>query len=111
MRNRPRAVGALGAIFCSLLGTVPAVAQRAGGAPGTHPVPLLSAAKLRALDEHIEQVRQQWEVPGLAIAIVQGDSVVFSKGYGAKELGKPDQVDANTLFSIGSSGKSMTAAV
>lgn len=110
MRNGSRAVGALGGIACSWLIALPAAAQRSG-APETRPVPPLSAAKLRGLDEHIEQVREQWKVPGLAIAIVQGDSVVFAKGYGVKELGKPDRVDENTLFSIGSSGKSMTAAV
>ena len=110
MGNGSRAVGALGAIVCSLLVARPAAAQRSSGAAETHSGRLLSAAQLRALDAHIEQVRQQWEVPGLAIAIVQGDSVVFLKGYGAKQLGNPDRVDENTLFSIGSSGKSMTAA-
>ena len=95
-----------------MLLALPAAAQRGGGAaPQPHPAPILSAAQLRALDQHIEQVRQQWEVPGLSIAIVQGDSIVFLKGYGVKELGKPDRVDETTLFSIGSSGKSMTAAV
>jgi CubicO group peptidase (beta-lactamase class C family) len=93
-----------------LLGAVPVQAQRAT-APTPKPVPLLSAQQLRDLDAHIEQARQQWEIPGLAVAIVQGDSVVFAKGYGVKELGQPDRVDENTLFAIGSSGKSMTAAL
>jgi len=108
-----RSVGRLAALWCGLALLVPAtvVGQRGGGTPPTKPAPLLTAAQLRTLDEHIETVRQQWEVPGLAIAIVQGDSVVFAKGYGVKELGKPDRVDERTLFSIGSSGKSMTAAV
>jgi len=111
MRIQPRRAGALGALLCSLLVVPATLAQRGAVAPETHPVPLLSTAQLRALDAHIEQARQQWEIPGLAIAIVQGDSVVFAKGYGVKELGKPDRVDESTLFSIGSSGKSMTAAV
>lgn len=42
---------------------------------------------------------------------MQGDSVVLARGYGVKELGKSDRVDENTLFAIGSSGKSMTAAL
>jgi CubicO group peptidase (beta-lactamase class C family) len=90
---------------------LPAAAQRGATPPPTNPAPILSAQQLKALDAHIEQVRQQWEVPGLAVTIVQGDSVLFAKGYGVKELGKPDRVDENTLFAIGSSGKSMTAAV
>ena len=110
MSNGSRAVPASGAIVWSLLLALPAAGQSTGGAPGPKPAPLLSAAHLQVLDQHIEQARQQWNIPGLAIAIVQGDSVVFAKGYGIKELGKPDRVDENTLFSIGSSGKSMTAA-
>jgi CubicO group peptidase (beta-lactamase class C family) len=94
-----------------LLSTAPICAQRGASAPATRPVAYLSAAQLKELDTHIEQARQQWRIPGLAIAIVQRDSVVFAKGYGVKELGKPAAVDENTLFAIGSSGKSMTAAV
>lgn len=110
MRSGPRVMGAVGTMLGSVLIAAPAAGQ-GGGAPEPRPAPLLSAAQLRALDQHIEQVRQQWSVPGLAIAIVQGDSVVFARGYGVRELGKPDRVDEHTLFSIGSSGKSMTAAV
>lgn len=84
----------------------PVVAQQPPVAPK-----YLTSQQLAALTAHIDQVRQQWDVPGLAIAIVQGDSVVMAKGFGVKELGKPDRVDENTLFAIGSSGKSMTAAL
>jgi CubicO group peptidase (beta-lactamase class C family) len=95
-----------------MLLTAPVVAQRGGGAPPQpRPVRYLTAQQVRELDAHIEQARAQWDVPGLAVAIVQGDSVVWAKGYGVKELGKPARVDENTLFAIGSSGKSMTAAV
>jgi CubicO group peptidase (beta-lactamase class C family) len=89
---------------------VPAIAQGQRGAPPpTHPVPILTVQQLRSLDAEIEAARAQWGVPGLAIAIVQGDSVILARGYGVKELGKADKVDENTLFAIGSSGKSMTA--
>ncbi|MGH7554430.1 MAG: serine hydrolase [Longimicrobiales bacterium] len=97
--------------FGFLMLALPVSAQRGASPPATNPAPILSAQQLRALEAHIEQVRQQWEVPGLAVTIVQGDSVVFARGYGVKEVGKPDRVDENTLFAIGSSGKSMTAAV
>ena len=93
------------------LSTAPVFAQRGASAPATRPVAYLSAAQLKELNTHIEQARQQWKIPGLALAIVQRDSVVFAKGYGVKVLGKPATVDENTLFAIGSSGKSMTAAV
>ena len=98
-----------GLSLLTLVHVVPAHAQRATPAP--RPVPLLSAEQLRELDAHIEQARQQWDIPGLAVTIVQGDSVVFAKGYGVRELGKPERVDEHTLFAIGSSGKSMTSAL
>ncbi|MBL8989692.1 MAG: serine hydrolase, partial [Gemmatimonadetes bacterium] len=110
MRGSLRFVGCVGAVWSglALLVPAPAAGQRGSATPPVNPAPLLTAAQLRTLDEYIETVRQQWEIPGLAIAIVQGDSVVFAKGYGVKELGKADRVDERTLFSIGSSGKSMT---
>src|SRR4029078_1880741 len=37
--------------------------------------------------------------------------VVVSKGYGVRELGKPEPVDTHTLFAIGSTTKAMTAAI
>ncbi|MDZ7307574.1 MAG: beta-lactamase family protein, partial [candidate division KSB1 bacterium] len=66
---------------------------------------------LKRLDAYIEQARVQWEVPGLAVALVQNDSIIFAKGYGARELGKPGRVDAHTLFAVASNTKAFTAAL
>lgn len=65
---------------------------------------------LKALDEYYAKALIDWEVPGMAIAIVKDDSVIFAKGFGVKEVGKPDKVDANTLFAIASNTKAFTAA-
>ncbi|MBX6363925.1 MAG: serine hydrolase [Gemmatimonadetes bacterium] len=65
---------------------------------------------LDGLDAYIEQARVAWDVPGVAVAVVKDDSVVFAKGFGVREVGKPDRVDENTLFAIGSSSKAFTAA-
>jgi CubicO group peptidase (beta-lactamase class C family) len=46
----------------------------------------------------------------MAIAIVKDDKVVLQKGYGLRELGKPDKVDENTLFAIASNTKAFTTA-
>jgi CubicO group peptidase (beta-lactamase class C family) len=53
---------------------------------------------------------KEWEVPGVAIAIVKDDKIVMAKGYGTRELGKSLPVDERTLFAIGSSSKAFTAA-
>jgi CubicO group peptidase (beta-lactamase class C family) len=48
-------------------------------------------------------------VPGLAIVVVKDDSVVFIKGYGVRELGKPDRVTVHTRFGNMSTTKAFTA--
>jgi len=68
------------------------------------------SARLNDLDAYISKSVKDWKVPGLAIAIVKDGQVVFSKGYGIRELGKPEPVDEHTLFAIGSTTKAMTAA-
>jgi CubicO group peptidase (beta-lactamase class C family) len=73
--------------------------------------PAVAQKNLSGLDAYTAKAVKEWNVPGLAIAVVKGDSTLFMKGYGVKELGKPDPVTPNTLFSIGSNTKSMTAAV
>ena len=50
-----------------------------------------------------------WDIPGLAVAVVYNDEVVFARGFGVKELGRDDPVDAHTLFQIGSVTKSFAA--
>ena len=67
-------------------------------------------APLQGFDDYVNKAIKDWEVPGLAIAVVKDDKVVFAKGYGVREIGKPDKVDERTLFAIGSSSKAFTAA-
>lgn len=67
-------------------------------------------ATLEALDAYIEQARREWQVPGLAVGVVQDDAVVFAKGYGVREAGKSPPLDTRSLFEIGSLTKAMTAA-
>ena len=66
---------------------------------------------LAGLDAALTQGARDWQVPGLAVAVVKDGSVVFSKGYGVREFGKPGSVDEHTLFAIGSTTKAMTAAL
>ena len=62
------------------------------------------------LDQYIESARVQWEVPGLAVAIVKDGKVLLSKGYGVKSLQHGDLVGSKTIFSVGSTTKAMTSA-
>ena len=67
-------------------------------------------APLQGLDEYIQKVMRDWEVPGLAIAVVKDDKIVLAKGFGTQEIGGETPVDEHTLFAIGSSTKAFTAA-
>jgi CubicO group peptidase (beta-lactamase class C family) len=60
------------------------------------------------VDRLMNQMIERWHIPGAAIAIVENDKVVFLKGYGVKEVGKPTPVTADTLFHIGSTTKAFT---
>jgi CubicO group peptidase (beta-lactamase class C family) len=61
-------------------------------------------------DAYVTAALATWKVPGVGIAIVRNDSVIYARGYGVRELGKPDPVTERTLFAIGSSSKAFTAA-
>ncbi|MBA4122187.1 MAG: serine hydrolase [Acidobacteria bacterium] len=67
-------------------------------------------APLQGFDEYVNKAIKDWDVPGVAIAVVKDDKIVFAKGYGVRELGKPSPVDERTMFAIGSSSKAFTAA-
>src|SRR2546425_5359154 len=71
-----------------------------------------AAAQQRPLDgfdAYVAKAMTDWRVPGLAIVVVKDDSVVFIKGYGVRELGKPDPVTVHTRFGNMSTTKAFTA--
>jgi len=61
-----------------------------------------------SLDSYIRRGMQKWDVPGLAVVVVKDGQVVVQKGYGVRQVGKPEPVDANTLFMIASNTKLFT---
>jgi CubicO group peptidase (beta-lactamase class C family)/alpha-beta hydrolase superfamily lysophospholipase len=64
---------------------------------------------MAALDRYVAAAARDWHVPGLAIAVVRNDSLVFAKGYGVLEMGKAAPATEHTRFAIGSTTKAMTA--
>ncbi|WP_166763322.1 serine hydrolase [Xanthomonas euroxanthea] len=67
-------------------------------------------AGMQQFDAQMERVREQFDVPGIAVAIVKDGQVVLERGYGVREIGKPAPVQADTLFAIASNTKAFTAA-
>jgi CubicO group peptidase (beta-lactamase class C family) len=61
-----------------------------------------------SLDHYVGLALEKWNIPGVAVLVVKDNQVVVSKGYGLLEQGKPEKVDANTLFMIASNTKAFT---
>lgn len=66
------------------------------------------AARVQAVADFVEQMRRDYEVPGVAIGIIEDGKVVMSRGFGVRELGKPAAVDGDTRFMIASNTKALT---
>jgi CubicO group peptidase (beta-lactamase class C family) len=62
------------------------------------------------LDAVVERARKEFEVPGIAVAIVKDGKPVVVKGYGLRKLGEPAPVTAGSLFRIASNTKAFTTA-
>lgn len=68
-------------------------------------------ATLPKLKELAQQAVAKGEVPGLAIAVVHRDEVVFLEGFGWREAGKPETVGPHTVFQLASVSKPLAASV
>lgn len=68
----------------------------------------LTAERLGQMDEFVQMAMKKLDVPGVAVAYIDNGKIVLERGYGVKELGKPDPVNLNTLFMAASNTKGMT---
>jgi CubicO group peptidase (beta-lactamase class C family) len=87
---------------------LPAVAQ-AGPAPGATPEKVKAA--LPELEKLAEQTLKKTGVPGMAVAVVFRDEVVYLKGFGVRQAGKEGPVDADTVFQLASVSKPIATTV
>ena len=62
----------------------------------------------KQLSDFIQRAMQLCGIPGVALTLVQKDGIIFESGFGVRELGKNEVVDANTLFLIASNTKQLT---
>ncbi|MEO8112846.1 MAG: serine hydrolase [Phenylobacterium sp.] len=106
MSSKPcnRRGAAIGAMLACMTLAAPSWAAPAA-APG-----LPVGAQPQDIDRLAARIQERFVVPGMAVAIVKDGKVLFAKGYGIREAGKPGKVDADTLFGIGSNTKAFTAA-
>lgn len=62
------------------------------------------------IDRLVERTMKTFQVPGMAVAVVQDGKVIHSRGYGMISLNTGKKTDENTLFGIASNSKAFTAA-
>ncbi|WP_179952103.1 serine hydrolase domain-containing protein [Marinicella rhabdoformis] len=81
-------------------------------------LPTLAVAKetvyseqLNKLIEVMEAKRQEFHIPGMALAVVKDDQVILTQGFGQMDMANNKAVTSETLFAIGSSSKAFTATL
>ncbi|MBL4689736.1 MAG: beta-lactamase family protein, partial [Nannocystaceae bacterium] len=67
--------------------------------------------RLERLTERLEKARVEAHVPGMAIAVVKDDVVIFARGFGLADLQSKRPATKDTTFAIGSSTKAFTSAL
>ena len=75
---------------------------------GVMPLPL-TGDRLATFETYIATALAELEVPGAAVAVIQGQETAFLQGFGVRELGRPEPVTPDTLLRIGSVTKSFSS--
>jgi CubicO group peptidase (beta-lactamase class C family) len=91
-----------------LAGTAPLAAH---GQSFEHATKDKVMAALPALETMAQRIVDEDEVPGLSIAVVYRDEVVYLKGFGIREAGTGEAVDADTVFQLASLSKPIASTV
>jgi CubicO group peptidase (beta-lactamase class C family) len=89
------------------VGAVLAVASRLSAKPASAR-PVTDSASYDAIDAYIEQQMHRLKIPGVSLAIVQGDGIVHLRGFGRARPGG-ETPTPQTPFVLGSTTKSFTA--
>src|SRR4051812_21058564 len=71
----------------------------------------LSTDTIAAFDAAVDPLRQTFDVPGVAVALVSGGKTVFAAGDGLRDVESGDPVTPDTVFRIGSITKSFSSTL
>jgi len=67
--------------------------------------------RLKGVEKELNKILEATKSAGFSVAVVDGDKIVYAKGFGYRDYENKIPADANTLFAIGSSTKAFTSAV
>jgi CubicO group peptidase (beta-lactamase class C family) len=70
----------------------------------------LQSTHLAAIETLIEKGMRDFNVPGVAIAIVDGERVLFQRGFGVRDVESRKPVTVDTLFMLASVSKAFTVS-
>jgi CubicO group peptidase (beta-lactamase class C family) len=62
------------------------------------------------LDQLARRTLKEFNVPGIAVGVIQDGRVLVAKGYGVRQIGQNAPVTEHSLFQIASNTKAFTAA-
>lgn len=65
----------------------------------------------KKLDAKLEAILESTKAAGFSVAIVQGDQIIYAKGFGYRDLDKQLKADENTVYAIGSTTKAFTTGL
>ena len=66
---------------------------------------LADSVYYHALNRQFEANMSKYGCPGMAVAVIKDDHIIFDKGYGVRSLNTMEPIDQNTVFRIGSVSK------
>jgi beta-lactamase class C len=78
-------------------------------APPKRPINPYFKELLIEYEDEILKLSKESHTPGAAIAVVYDSTIVYIKGFGLRNVLRPDSVDANTVFRIASVSKCFAA--
>jgi CubicO group peptidase (beta-lactamase class C family) len=67
--------------------------------------------RFEGLDSELSKVLETWNAAGFAVAVVEKDKIIYTKGFGYRDYENKIPVTTNTLFAIGSSSKAFTSGL
>lgn len=109
----------LGLSLASALAVAPTLAEDAGRrllkAPVSPAPPIFTKAATdkatAALDSIVASAMTRTGLPGAAVGVVYKDKVIYAKGFGVRELGKPGAIDPDTVFMLASVSKPIASTI
>lgn len=82
--------------------------------PSSHSTPVAASVPdslMVHFDAYVQSVMAESPTPGLALAIVSDEKILYMKGFGVRKFGASEPVDANTVFRLASVSKGFASVL